>query len=155
MANFVQKMVPGYAYASMKTFENVIVSQSDCGKAIFIGFVEFDGNEYSRFRFADRNRYQLSLHTQSMRQRAFTMADCESIGSWDGLRISADRSELLDSPTSWQLRGLSETATGYGKALNSGLMVWFEGKFRRIYTTIFSNSGTSWFRYKDKKIVIG
>lgn len=155
MANFVQKMVSGYAYASLKTLENVVVTQSDCDKAIFMGFVQFDGSEYARFRVDGKNVYQLSLHTQSMRQRAFTLADCDPIGSWDGLRISAQRDELLDSPTDWQLAGLSETATGYGKSLNSGLMVWFEGKWRRIYVTCFSNSGTSWFRYKGKQIVIG
>lgn len=90
---FVQKMVPGYAYASLKTLENVIVSQSDCDKATFMGFVQFEGHEYSRFRVDGRNCYQLSLHTLSTKQRAFYLTDCESIGSWNGLRISAQREE--------------------------------------------------------------
>lgn len=152
---FVQKMISGYAYASLKTLENVIVTQSDCDKAVFMGLVVLDDYDYCRFRLNGLNYYQLAMYTQSTAQRAFTMADCEAIDSWDKLRLSADRSELLDSPTNWQLRGLSETASGYGRALNSGRMVWFEGKFRRIYTTCFSNSGTSWFRYKGKQIVIG
>jgi hypothetical protein len=158
MTKFVMKMRDGYAYASLKTLENVVVSQSDCDKAVFMGFVvelTADSKPFCRFRVNGHNRYQLAQYCELTAIRAFTLADCDEIDSWDKLRISADRSELLDSPTWFHLRGLSETASGYGKALTNPSMVWFEGKYRRIYTTIFSNSGTSWFRYKGKKIVIG
>jgi hypothetical protein len=158
MTNFVMKMRDGYAYASLKTLENVVVSQLDCDKAVFMGFVidpTAGSKPFCRFCVNGENRYQLAQYCDLTPIRAFTMADCDEIDGWDKLRLSADRSELLDSPTWFHKNGLQQTATGYGKALTNSSMVWFEGKFRRIYTTIFSNVGTSWFRYQGKQIVIG
>jgi hypothetical protein len=85
--------------------------------------------------------------------KKFTESDIEPHGSWDGV-INADRSELVDAPPDWMKRGLSETASGYGRRLNSGLKIHFEGRLHRIYTTIFSNSGTNWFNTKGRKIVV-
>jgi hypothetical protein len=48
--------------------------------------------------------------------------------------------EMLD----WQKRGLSETPTGYGNRLRTAQMVLYRGKWRRVYCTIWSNSGTCW-----------
>lgn len=42
----------------------------------------------------------------------------------------------------WQKRGLSYTATGYGARIATSVMVWFKGKWRRVYCRIYSNSGT-------------
>jgi hypothetical protein len=53
--------------------------------------------------------------------------------------------EIVDAPMWWHLRGLSETASGYGKRLNSGRLVKLpDGRTRRMYVTIFSNIGTCW-----------
>lgn len=42
----------------------------------------------------------------------------------------------------WQEKGLSYTATGYGKRIPTPYMVRFNGRWRRVYCAIFSNVGT-------------
>lgn len=69
-------------------------------------------------------------------------------------RIYADRAELIDAPTAWQKMGLQQTATGYGNKLNSGLKIRYCGRDYRIYTTCYSNAGSSWFRAKGEKIYV-
>lgn len=44
--------------------------------------------------------------------------------------------------TWWQDKGLSFTASGYGKCIPTQYMVKFNGKWRRVYCRIYSNSGT-------------
>ena len=46
---------------------------------------------------------------------------------------------------------VTETRSGYGRKLNSGLKIQFCGKLYRIYVTCFSNSGTAWFTAKGKR----
>jgi hypothetical protein len=69
-------------------------------------------------------------------------------------RISADRSDLIDAPMWFHKQGLQETATGYGKRLNTGLKIHFEGRNRRLYCTCFSNSGTVWFKVRGQQIIV-
>jgi hypothetical protein len=82
--------------------------------------------------------------------KEFTDADVLPSTVFDGW-IQADRSELVYDPPEWMKRGLQETASGYGKKLNSGQKIHFNGKLYRIYVTIFSNSGTCWFTAKGKR----
>lgn len=42
----------------------------------------------------------------------------------------------------WQEKGLSFTRSGYGKRIPTPYMVKFNGKWRRVYCCIYSNSGT-------------
>ena len=42
----------------------------------------------------------------------------------------------------WQKLGLSYTASGYGKRIPTCHMVQWQGKWRRVYCCIYSNSGT-------------
>lgn len=69
-------------------------------------------------------------------------------------RIYCDKSELVRDEPEWMKRGLQETASGYGNRLNSGLKIHFNGRLYRIYTTIWSNAGTSWFKVKGEKIIV-
>jgi len=69
-------------------------------------------------------------------------------------RILASCKELIDAPPEWMKRGKTETTSGYGSKLNSGFKISFNGKIYRIYTTIFSNSGTNWFVSKGRKIIV-
>ena len=82
--------------------------------------------------------------------KEFTDADVLPSTVYDGW-IQADRSELMYDPPEWMKRGLQETASGYGGRLNSGLKIHFNGKLYRIYVTIYSNAGTSWFTAKGKR----
>lgn len=85
--------------------------------------------------------------------KEFTEADIVNNGA--GLdRIAADRSELLYDPPDWMKAGLQETASGYGKRLNSGLKINYCGKLYRIYITCFSNCGTCWFTAKGRRIIV-
>lgn len=50
---------------------------------------------------------------------------------------------LVESPLWWHLRGLQQTASGYGRKLATAYMLDCEdGKRRRLYCCCFSNSGT-------------
>lgn len=71
---------------------------------------------------------QAYIHTRSAR------AD----GTLDSfLTVRADHK---DAPLWWQLRGLTYTATGYGKRIPTRHMVRFNGRWRRVYCCIFSNA---------------
>lgn len=85
--------------------------------------------------------------------KKFTEADVEMQGDFE--RIYADRSEMVVDQPEWMKRGLQETSSGYGKRLNSGLKIHFKGKLYRVYITIFSNAGTSWFTTKGRRIIVG
>ncbi len=54
------------------------------------------------------------------------------------------RVPMKDSPLWHHERGLSFTATGYGARIPSRRMVFFNGKWRRVYVRIFSNAGTAY-----------
>ena len=41
--------------------------------------------------------------------------------------------EIIEKPLEWQKRGLSYTATGYGKRIPTRWMVRFNGKLRRFF----------------------
>lgn len=84
--------------------------------------------------------------------KEFTSADVIRTGQFP--RISADRKELVYDPPDWMRRGLQETASGYGRRLNSGLKISFNGRLYRIYITIFSNNGTAWFKTKGEEIIV-
>lgn len=85
--------------------------------------------------------------------KQFTSADIDTRSGYK--RISAEREDLEWSPPEWMARGLQETSSGYGNRLNSGYMIHFDGKRYRVYTTIFSNCGTCWFKAKGEKIIVG
>lgn len=63
--------------------------------------------------------------------------------------------EIVNKPLWWQIRGLQQTASGYGKRLNSGRCVKFSnGALRRIYITIFSNVGSAWIILNGKQLFL-
>ena len=50
-----------------------------------------------------------------------------------------------DRPLWFHTAGLQETASGYGSKLRTARMVRLpDGRTRRVYLTIYSNSGTAW-----------
>ncbi len=52
--------------------------------------------------------------------------------------------EAKESLLPWQRRGLSYTATGYGKCIPTVYMVKWQGKWRRVYVACHSNAGTAY-----------
>ena len=68
--------------------------------------------------------------------------------------IYANRADLINAPTTWQMAGLQETASGYGSRLNSGLKIQFNGRTYRIYVTCWSNAGSCWFKVRGRTIYV-
>ena len=63
---------------------------------------------------------------------------------------------IVDRPLWWHTHGLRQTASGYGRKLTSPYCVQIDGeeRLRRVYTTIYSNAGSSWFMVKGEKIFL-
>ena len=63
---------------------------------------------------------------------------------------------IEDRPLWWHDRGLSFTATGYGARIPSARVVRLVGdpRPRRIYVTIYSNSGTAWLTWRGRKWIV-
>lgn len=49
-----------------------------------------------------------------------------------------------DAPMPHHVRGLTWTATGYGLRIPSRTMVFFNGRWRRVYICRYSNVGTAY-----------
>ena len=62
--------------------------------------------------------------------------------------------QLIEKPIWWQLRGLSFTASGYGKKIPTSKMVKVDGRLYRIYCAIFSNCGMNYIVKGKQKLVI-
>jgi hypothetical protein len=84
--------------------------------------------------------------------KEFTSKDVDEGRS--GPRIDCMKEDLVYDPPAWLAAGLQETASGYGKRLNSGYKIHYMGVLRRIYTTIYSNNGTCWFMAGGEKIIV-
>ena len=56
---------------------------------------------------------------------------------------------VIDRPLWWHLKGLQETASGYGTKLTSRRCIQLpNGKTRRIYIWCISNSGVAYVTYQ-------
>lgn len=58
-----------------------------------------------------------------------------------------------DAPMRHHLAGLSWTATGYGAAIPSRLMVKFNGRWRRVYVRQYSNAGTAYIKAPAGQVI--
>jgi hypothetical protein len=69
-------------------------------------------------------------------------------------QFQSHKLEVIEKPLEWQKRGLSYTATGYGKKIPTRWMVRFNGKFRRVYCAIYSNNGTCYIgKLSDRYLI--
>lgn len=59
-----------------------------------------------------------------------------------------------DAPMAHHKAGLSYTASGYGSKIPNPTMVRYLGRWRRIYTTIWSNAGTSWIVVNGQRHIV-
>ena len=62
--------------------------------------------------------------------------------------------EVKESLLWWQKQGLMETATGYGRKLNTGLMAFCMGRWRRVYAVCCSNVSSSYVIVKGQRLFI-
>lgn len=69
-----------------------------------------------------------------------------------GSPMTTEKVEHKESIMSWQERGLSFTASGYGHKIPTVYMVKYLGRWHRVYCRIFSNSGTCYILSKGEEI---
>lgn len=62
------------------------------------------------------------------------------------------QTEVIEKPLAWQLRGLMYTATGYGARIPTPYMVKHEGRLKRVYCRIYSNSGVCFIESNRKPV---
>jgi hypothetical protein len=66
-----------------------------------------------------------------------------------------DPYDIIERPLWWHKRGLSQTASGYGRKLTSSKCVKLpDGRVRRIYVTQFSNAGSAWINLDGKTVYL-
>jgi hypothetical protein len=73
-----------------------------------------------------------------------------NFGPWGGpyQTVKVDEVKQTDVPRSGQ------TQTGYGTKVPTSYMIRYEKQWRRVYVTIFSNSGTLWARVSGVRVVV-
>lgn len=54
----------------------------------------------------------------------------------------------------WQKRGLTYTATGYGKKIPTSNVVYLRNRKYRIYCTTYSNIGTCWIDFDGHQLIV-
>jgi hypothetical protein len=69
-------------------------------------------------------------------------------------KIECNKEDLLTNPLWFHKKNLSQTTTGYGKALKTEYMIQYEGRKYRVLYTLFSNSGTYYFKTKNVDIIL-
>ena len=86
--------------------------------------------------------------------KQFTETDVQTSDGLPRINTNDFRTDLVYAPTEWQKLGRQETASGYGRRLNSGYKIQFCGKLYRVYVTQFSNAGSAWFKAKGRQIFV-
>lgn len=69
-------------------------------------------------------------------------------------RLTVNESELIHNPLWYHKRGLMQTATGYGRKIATEKMIKHNGRLKRIYCCIYSNSGSLYIMDKKEWIFI-
>ena len=62
--------------------------------------------------------------------------------------------EVIIAPLWFHVRGLMQTATGYGKKLKTEYKIRHNGRLYRVYCHIFSNCGTLYIISRNMKLTV-
>jgi hypothetical protein len=62
--------------------------------------------------------------------------------------------ETRTKPLWWQEKGLSYTASGYGRKIPTQYQVKDNNRWKRVYCACFSNSGTCYFLRKGEWVLV-
>ena len=67
-----------------------------------------------------------------------------------------DGTVLVNRPLWWHERGISQTASGYGRKLTTRYMARFpkETRLRRVYCVSFSNAGTCYVLVNKAMVIV-
>ena len=58
------------------------------------------------------------------------------------------------APLWWHLKGLQQTASGYGGKLTTPWKARYKGRWYRVYCMQYSNSGTRYIISKGQRLII-
>jgi len=130
-----------------------MVTQSELAKSKFLGFAMVDGNKMARYRIGKKRYWQIPNYNRDATLAMFDESDVEPAYPWQG-RIDCSKEQLIDNPPDWLRQGRQQTATGYGRKLNTGRSIHFNGRLHRVYCICFANCGTSYIISKGRSIVI-
>jgi hypothetical protein len=62
--------------------------------------------------------------------------------------------DLIDAPLWYHKQGLYQTASGYGRKLNTGKKYKYNGRLYRVYVCQYSNIGTAYIIVNKEWIVL-
>lgn len=65
-----------------------------------------------------------------------------------------ENTKLIDAPLAWQVKGLHETATGYGSKLTTRYKIEHKGRRYRVYATCHGNCGSLYIVTHGKRIYL-
>ena len=65
-----------------------------------------------------------------------------------------ESTKLIDAPLWWHVRGLHETATGYGSKLTTRYKVEHKGKLYRVYSSCHGNCGSLYIVEHGRRIYL-
>jgi hypothetical protein len=91
--------------------------------------------------------------------KVFTATDIDRAGTLPRIWVNDKAVDLVNRPLWFHLRGLAETATGYGARLRTSHMIRWQGRrkgivLRRVYCTIWGNAGSCWVVLDGEKVWI-
>ena len=75
-------------------------------------------------------------------------------GSFEMPTIRLGSDQFVEAPLWWHLKGLMQTATGYGKKLTTSRKVNIGNKSYRVYYHCYSNIGTQFIMIQGLQISI-
>jgi hypothetical protein len=61
---------------------------------------------------------------------------------------------VVYSPLDWQIKGYSQTSTGYGSKLTTANKVQYNGRLYRVYCICYSNNGSAYIISKGKRLFL-
>lgn len=64
------------------------------------------------------------------------------------------KNRMFDCPLWWHTKGLSQTASGYGKKLTTRYKITHRGRLYRIYATCYSNAASHYIIVKGKNLYL-
>lgn len=88
------------------------------------------------------------------REYSFLHSDGEQITGAYWTAKSGVQFESREKLLPWQARGLMYTATGYGKKIPTSKQLFVLNRWRRVYCSIFSNSGVCYVIVGGEKVNI-
>ena len=68
--------------------------------------------------------------------------------------ITVSRQRLIDAPLWWHTKGLSQTASGYGRKLTTRHKLPCGRRDRRVYATCISNAASHWIVIDGQKVYL-